>query len=1182
MTASPLVSIIILAANARYLEQTLSSACQQDIDNLQIIVCDSTTDNLVENIVVRLNNTSRHDIHYQRNAGSADGADSLQQALQRAQGQYIKLLSDCDVLREDHTRRLVAAMQSAPDIVLASSRRRRIDGEGQVLKDIMATAWPFAGDQLIDGRSLNHFLARAVLNFVGELSCVLFRRADLLALAPAWFRIDGREIASIADLVLYSQLLRQGNLIMLADALTDKRTGDDQANTSFTAQAEEEYRLYQTQLRKWQDSDAQAVEDGHIQIADPAQPDVLTAFNLHQALLQSQERGKEIKSTAEWLAQRVPTASESRMITDYLAQHATGRELALVIIDNDGDEDKLLATLDSITAAQHPGVKLLRIILTSTDLAVDRYDCEDVRRRMQQPLAVAVNQIAGDYAFDWLMLVQAGETFTAGGLLMTSLGLVSAQECAAVYGDQLLRGADNQLGASCRPDFNLDYLLSLPAVMTRHWLFNRNVLQELGGFDAEFDDAPEFEFIVRLIEEKGIGAIGHLAEFLIITDSLSLRSTADEARVLARHLQRRGYAQGEVLSPLPGHYRLRYGHQQQPLVSIIIPTKDQLPVLIACVTSLLEKTRYRNYELLIVDNNSETPEAQAWLAGVAQVDPGRIRVLRYPHPFNYSSINNMAAGEARGDYLLLLNNDTAIIQEDWLDNLLNHAQRPEVGIVGAKLVYPDRRIQHGGVILGLRGPAEHPFNGDPMDASGYMQRLQVDQNYSVVTAACLLIRKSVYQQVGGLDEQAFKVSYNDVDLCLKVREAGYLTVWTPYAVVMHEGSVSQKKVDTAVAEAKRQRFIREQDAMYQKWLPVIARDPAYNANLSLCGRGFELEVDAELSWRPLSWRPLPVVMAHFADQAGCGHYRVMKPFNALKDAGLIDGKLSNVYLSLPVMTRYAPDVLILQRQISTYFHDWVERLGRFSQAFKVYELDDYLPNVPLKSVHRANVPKDVVRLMRKSLGFMDRFVVSTAPLAEAFADLHTDIRVVENRLPIQWWGNVQGLRRQGKKPRVGWGGGSSHTGDLELITDIVRDLADEVEWVFFGMCPEKLRPYVHEFHRGVEIDLYPAKLASLNLDLALAPLEDNLFNRCKSNLRLLEYGACGFPVICTDLDPYQGDLPVTRVRNRYKDWMDAIRMHLADLDATAQMGDALQTAVKRDWMLTGDNLDLWRKAWLPD
>ena len=163
-------------------------------------------------------------------------------------------------------------------------------------------------------------------------------------------------------------------------------------------------------------------------------------------------------------------------------------------------------------------------------------------------------------------------------------------------------------------------------------------------------------------------------------------------------------------------------------------------------------------------------------------------------------MNNMAVAQARGEYIVLLNNDTAIIRGDWLDNMLNHAQRPEVGITGAKLLYPNGQVQHAGVLLGLRGPAEHPFIGRGGDEQGYLHRLVADQNYTAVTAACLMVRKEVYQAVGGLDEDNFRVSYNDIDFCLKVREAGYLTVWTPYAKVMHEGSVSQRKVDRAAYE----------------------------------------------------------------------------------------------------------------------------------------------------------------------------------------------------------------------------------------------------------------------------------------------------------------------------------------------------------------------------------------------
>lgn len=785
----------------------------------------------------------------------------------------------------------------------------------------------------------------------------------------------------------------------------------------------------------------------------------------------------------------------------------------------------------------------------------------------------------------WVCFVKPGDRLNDSGILMAQIERLDETGLAAISFDELYRMEDGGLGAAFRPVGNLDYLLSFPAGMSRHWLFNRKALLEIGGFNTKLPEAFELDAILRIINHYGLEGIGHVAEPLFITKVPELINIDEERIVIENHLRQRGYTAAEVQAPMPGRYRVWYGHKEHPLVSILIPTKNQLGMLQRCVESILEKTSYQNYEILIIDNNSDEPETIRWLNGMEDIGGDKVRVLRYPHPFNFSAMNNFAASQSVGDYLLLLNNDTAVIDAHWLDAMLNHGQRPEVGVVGAKLLFPNGTIQHAGVILGLNGPAEHPFLGEAMDAPGYMQRLQVDQNYSAVTAACMLVRKEVYFAVGGMDEEEFKVSYNDVDFCLKVRELGYLNVWTPHAVLLHEGSVSQKNEDTAEERAKHKRFTAEQDAMYEKWLPQLARDPAYNPNFSLAMPGGFKLADTQISWRPLdSIRPAPVALVHPADLAGCGHYRVMQPFLAMKGEGLVDGAISTGLMHVTDLERYNPDCIVLQRQIGDARLEAMQRMQKFSRAFKVYELDDYLPNLPLKSVHRKDMPKDILRSLRRGLGFVDRFVVSTPALAEAFAGLHGEIVVRENRLPLSWWDGLQTQRRQGKKPRVGWAGGSSHTGDLELIADVVRDLADEVEWVFFGMCPEALKPYVHEFHGGVAIEEYPAKLASLNLDLGLAPLEHNLFNECKSNLRQLEYGACGIPIICTDIRPYQdgqqAGLPVTLVKNRYKDWVDAIRMHINDLDATAKMADELQTRVKADWMLQGEHLVRWRDAWL--
>lgn len=842
--------------------------------------------------------------------------------------------------------------------------------------------------------------------------------------------------------------------------------------------------------------------------------------------------------------------------------------IQVIVVDADGDVGAVSTTQASLEA-QHYAHHRLSVVSGDKDLI----------KRINQEIA------ASDA--DWLQLLYAGDLLHPAALLLLAERTASHAHLRAVYFDEDTHNQGVFENPIFRPDFNLDMLRSYPYA-GRALALDRRRCVELGGLNESYGDMAPHDFLFRLLEADGLHTIGHIGEVMhrarlpyahwLASDSVKSHG----AEIVSGHLQRIGVAHTLEPGALPGFNRVVYKHARQPPVSIIIPTKDQLPMLNGLIDSLLSKTTYLNYELLIVDNNTEEPAARAYLDGIEHLNSSQLRVLRYPHPFNYSAINNFAAAQARGEYLILLNNDTAVLHDDWIEALLNHAQRPEVGIVGAKLHYPDGRIQHGGVVLGLRGPADHPFIGQPMEADGYMHRLRVDQNYTAVTAACLMIRKSVYEEVGGLDEQDFKVSYNDVDLCLKVHQAGYLTVWTPYARLMHVGSVSQTKVDKTAQEAKQLRFQGEQNAMYRKWLRLLARDPAYSANLSLEGTGFELDSQRGGAWQPFANPLLPRMFCVAADSHGCGHYRVVQPFTSMQRLGMVEGMVASLHLPPVAMERFQPTSLVLQRQITEPQIKLLESYRDFSRAFKVFELDDLIQQIPIKSQFHGIMPKDVVKSLRRALATVDRFVVSTESLGEEFKGFHSDIRVVLNRLPLNWWSDLPNLRRTGRKPRVGWGGGSSHRGDLELIADVVRDLADEVEWVFFGMCPDKLRPYVHEFHSGVPIEEYPRKLASLNLDLALAPLEENPFNECKSNLRLLEYGACGFPVISTDIVCYRGDLPVTRVKNRYKEWMGAIRMHIDDLDATAKMGDALRDAVRRDWMLTEDKLVDWRAAWLPN
>lgn len=1174
---SPLVSIVVPTYKPRYFEAALQSALLQTYQNIEILISDDCPAQDIQDILSRYLPYSPKPVRVIRNKPGLGGLMNYTQCVTEARGQFVKFLNDDDILMPTCVERMIGVFLQYPSVSLVTSRRLLIDGAGRTLPDIQATRCPFPGDRLVNGRDLISYLADYPMNFIGEPSTVMFRREHLVDVKPNVCCLQGETIRAINDLAMYVNVLTHGDFAYLVEPLSCFRQHEEQRQqqSDILELWKKAVVLFTRQIKAM---GLYRGEGNDIVRASPMGQVQWKSFDLQKVMGTRPVAGEKVQFSVEgWVKKRTVQEYQQPLVAERLAAAPVVR-LGVYVLGAGKSTEALQRTLASLAVA--PGNLRCEITVFGESPCSAQMPANVRYVLPAQQTVDTLNECIQSAALDWVILVENGVEFTPGGLHMLAVELSGGLPCDAVYADELARGDNGVLGALFRPDFNLDLTLSLPSATARHWLFRTEALQALGGFDASYSDAYEFDFIVRLLEERGPGIIGHLDEPLLIGEAGMLVTVNDEVAILERHLQRRGYPGGKVLAELPGRYRLVYGHDEKPMVSIIVPTKDQLPMLLRCVTSLLEKTRYPNFEVLIVDNDSETPEAREWLDGVDKMKSDKVRVLRYPHPFNYSAVNNMAAREARGEYLVLLNNDTAILREDWLDALMNHGQRPEVGIVGAKLLYPNGKIQHAGVILGLRGPADHPFIGREGDDAGYMQRMQVDQNLSAVTAACLLIRKSVYDQVGGLDE-SFKVSYNDVDLCLKVREAGYLIVWTPHSVVMHVGNVSQNLVDPAKAEAKRQRFMAEQDAMYEKWLPQIARDPAYNPNLSLGGNGFEIETDANLTWRPLSWRPLPIVLAHMADVTGCGQYRVIQPFNAAKEAGLIDGTLLGRLLNVPELERYSPDAIVLQRQVTDVQLEIIARTKKFSRAFKVFELDDYLPNLPLKSVHRAKMPKDIIKSLRRGLSLVDRFVVSTEPLAEAFAGMHGDIRVVRNTLNPGWWHGLSSERRVSSKPRVGWAGGSSHTGDLEMIADVVRELANEVEWVFFGMCPDRLRPYVHEFHPGIDIEQYPAALARLNLDLAIAPVEQNLFNECKSNLRLLEYGACGFPVVCSDLVCYQGDLPVTRVRNRFKDWVDAIRMHLADLDATAKMGDELRAAVCRDWMLEGENLEQWRNAWLP-
>lgn len=1172
MARPALVSIIIPTYKTTWFEQALASAMAQDYPHCEIIVSDDSPYGEPAEIVKICQEKSRHPIIYFRNKPALGDVGNHEKCFRESKGKYIKLFSDDDLLAPDCVSELVSAIEASDEIRIATSRRIRINAVNKVQPDIPATASPVMKSSVIHGDDFFAFQQKHAVNFIGEPCAVLMHREDIVELMDmpdGLFSLDGELMIYLEDLTLFSKVLRKGHIAYITKPLSSFRISRSQKSEQARAEKDRSERSRELYRQFVADLAAERnVMGDSVRVASLHSPKDFVYQDIHDAMAHDLKQ----RYFAHWLGERTLLPVQETLIDDYLTQNGLSTTLLVVVNATDAPEAALAATLDSLPRQARTGLAVETIVIGEATPAGVSYFSANRDSKM-----AAFNTVITETQSDWLIFVDAGTEFHPSGLTALNTTLTQAGELLAVYCDESFTLDGRRVGAKFRPDFNLDLLLSSPANMAHRWLWRREVLQAAGGFDPKLSGAYELDLTLKIIETQGFNALGHLGEQLLHLPATE-ENHAEEIAVVQRHLNNRGYAQAEVELAAYGNLRLRYHHTGTPLVSLVVIGDDDTAALMSCVLKIIEKTAWLNYELIMVVNDRQNVETQRWLDSVVAVDPTRISVVRGSGEWRYATRANLGASVAQGEYLCLLHSGVAIIENEWLNNLLNHGERPEVGIVGGKQVYADGTIRHAGYILGVNGVAGEAFYGMYDVNKGHMLRLHADQNYSAVSGDFMLVRRDVFININGMDEKLHH--HSDVDFCLRARQQGFLTVWTPYARVLRSVTASKPHDEKAREKLDRQAE-RDDDELYRRWMPLIANDSAYNVNLSLTGGEFNVCPDSLLSWRPLDWKPLPVVLPHMGDFAGCGYYRIIKPFESMRDAGIVDGKLSETFLSVPYMARYKPDSIIMQRQLTAEFHEWARIVGKRTDVFKVFELDDFLPNIPLKNQHRAEFGNDIMKMLRKSLGYMDRFVVSTEPLAEAFANAHPDIVVRKNRLSYDWWDNLPSLRGQGDKPRVGWAGGSSHTGDLEMIFDVIKAFANDVDWIFFGMCPPKLRPYVKEFHFGVDIELYPKKLASLNLDLALAPVEDNHFNACKSNLRLLEYGACAIPVICSDVPCYRGSLPVTRVRNRFKDWQDAIRMHLADSQASAQMGRALYQAIRSDYMLDYNAAEEWAKAWLP-
>lgn len=545
----------------------------------------------------------------------------------------------------------------------------------------------------------------------------------------------------------------------------------------------------------------------------------------------------------QWaLRHDTPTAAQLSGLQARAAQLAKPPRFSVIVPVHETAPDALHAMIGSVRRQAYPHWQLCLVDDASRQPHVRRLLRRAARddprvavafRAENGHIAAASNTAIGLAQGDWLAMMDHDDVLPPQALATMALAIAANPDTDLLYSDEdKLDAQGRRYGAYFKPDFNPE-LLEAQNFLNHLTVYRASAVQAVGGLRVGLEGSQDYDLALRVTaatRERVVHVPHVLYHWRFHPAAGTFSSTQPErAAVAARQaLRDHAAAGGETVEVVASHIHrvLRPPPPHWPRVTAIVPTRDHLDVLRVCVGGLLDGTDYPALDIIVVDNASEQPDTLAWLDAITARG---VTVLRYPHSFNYSAINNFAAGQARGEILLLLNSDIAVIEPGWLREMVRLAMRPGIGAVGAKLLYPDDTVQHAGVVLGMGGVGAHVYCGAARDDHGYYGRLWTMQEVGCVTAACMAVPASAYAAVGGFDAEHLAVAFNDVDFCLRLRASGRRILWTPQALLYHCESRSR---GSDFAPEQHARFQAEIDTMKARWPAELARDPFFNPNFS--------------------------------------------------------------------------------------------------------------------------------------------------------------------------------------------------------------------------------------------------------------------------------------------------------------------------------------------------------------
>ena len=554
------------------------------------------------------------------------------------------------------------------------------------------------------------------------------------------------------------------------------------------------------------------------------------------------------------------TDEKFNYIQSKLNNMENGPLISIILPTFNANPDWLREAINSVMVQFYKNWELCIADDASTDIRIkemlDDFKSKDSRikvayRKKNGHISAASNSALELAVGDWIAFLDHDDLIAKDALFWIADAICANQNLKLIYSDEdKFDDVGDRFSPYFKTDWNID-LLYCHNMVCHLAAYRANLVKELGGLREGFEGAQDYDLVLRYIEKIEVDQIHHIPRVLYHwrahDNSTSMSMNAKPYALLAgekalrEHLGRIG-VRANVENTKFG-YRVNYLLPPNcPLVSLIIPTKNCVEILRECINSILHKTTYKNIEIIVVNNGSDDVACLDYFREI--IKNPIIRIIDYPGEFNYSAINNFAVDSANGEIVGLINNDIEVISEDWLSEMVSIAIQPRVGAVGAKLLYSNGTLQHGGVILGVGGVAGHSNKYAPRDDPGYCNRSVLRQSLSAVTAACLVIKKSIFLEVGGLDAENLKIAFNDVDFCLKVRDFGYRNVWTPYAELYHHESISRGAEDSP---EKQLRFNREVEYMKNRWGVGLNNDPAYNPNLTLEHEDFSLALPPRIN-----------------------------------------------------------------------------------------------------------------------------------------------------------------------------------------------------------------------------------------------------------------------------------------------------------------------------------------------